>query len=232
MGTWQPVAGGIGGSGTANYIPKFTAGTTLGNSIMYETGGKIGIGTTTPNNLLTLRSAGPWIEFQDSDGGNYWVIGAYGGNYFALTEATPGGMGYTRLTVKEGGNLGIGTTFPANILPVQQSSATDPIADTWTTYSSKRWKTNVNPIQGALSKVQSLRGVSFDWKADGKHDIGLVAEEVGEVIPEVVTYEENGKDARSIDYGRLVAVLIEAIKEQQQEIQRLEAAVQSLSQKK
>ena len=55
----------------------------------------------------------------------------------------------------------------------------------------------------------------FRWKADGKHDIGLIAEEVGEVIPEVVAYEENGKDAKSVDYARLVAVLIEAVKEQQ-----------------
>ncbi|MBC7187920.1 MAG: tail fiber domain-containing protein [Calditrichaeota bacterium] len=231
VGTWQPVPGGIGGSGTTNYIPKFTAGTALGNSIIYETGGKIGIGTATPTNLLTLRSAGPWIEFQDSDGGNYWIIGAYGGNYFALTEATPGGMGYTRLTVKEGGNLGIGTTAPANILTVQQSSPTDPIADAWLTYSSRRWKTNIKPIEAALAKVKGLRGVTFDWKEDGKHDIGLVAEEVGEVIPEVVTYEENGRDARSIDYGRLVAVLIEAIKEQQAQIEELKAKLGALAPK-
>ena len=57
--------------------------------------------------------------------------------------------------------------------------------------------------------------MSYDWKADGKHDIGLIAEEVGEVIPEVVAYEENGIDAKSVDYARLVAVLIEAVKAQQ-----------------
>ncbi|MDH4035226.1 MAG: tail fiber domain-containing protein, partial [candidate division Zixibacteria bacterium] len=65
----------------------------------------------------------------------------------------------------------------------------------------------------ALVTVGKLRGVEYDWKADGKHDIGLIAEEVGEVIPEVVAYEENGSDARSVDYARLVALLIEAVKE-------------------
>ena len=69
--------------------------------------------------------------------------------------------------------------------------------------------------------MQALRGVTYDWKASGKHDIGLIAEEVGEVIPEIVAYEENGVDAKSVDYPRLVAVLIEAIKEQQLEIVRL-----------
>lgn len=81
--------------------------------------------------------------------------------------------------------------------------------------SSRRWKTNIEPLEHALDKVQQLYGVSFDWKDDGKHDIGLIAEDVGEIIPEVVTYEENMEDAIAIDYSHLVAVLIEAIKEQQ-----------------
>ena len=66
--------------------------------------------------------------------------------------------------------------------------------------------------------MQALRGVTYDWKESGKHDIGLIAEEVGEVIPEIVAYEENGVDAKSVDYSRLVAVLIEAVKAQQLEI--------------
>ncbi len=98
-------------------------------------------------------------------------------------------------------------------MTIQQNSATDPIADAWTTYSSRRWKTNIQSIEGALDKVQRLRGVSFDWKVKGKRDIGLIAEEVGEVVPEVVVYEKNGLDAQSIDYARLVALLIEATKE-------------------
>jgi len=73
-----------------------------------------------------------------------------------------------------------------------------------------------------------IRGVYFDWKKTGKHDLGMIAEEVGEVIPEVVTYEENGKDAKALDYGRLVVVLVEAVKVQQQEIQTLKQEVNRL----
>jgi len=68
----------------------------------------------------------------------------------------------------------------------------------------------------------------LDWKKDGKHDIGLVAEEVGQVIPEVVAFESNKKDAKSVDYARLVAVLIEAIKQQQKEIEQLKEAIKAL----
>ena len=88
-------------------------------------------------------------------------------------------------------------------------------ADGFQAYSSRRWKTNIESIEGALDRIQRLRGVTYDWKADGRHDIGLIAEEVGAVIPEIVSYEENGVDVRSVDYSRLTAVLIEAVKEQQ-----------------
>jgi hypothetical protein len=122
-----------------------------------------------------------------------------------------GVLGYchssTGYAVYSDGNLEVATGYKA-------------VADAWTTRSSKRWKTNIKPIEDARDKIQHLRGVSFDWKADGKHDIGLIAEEVGEVIPEVVAYEENGKDAKSIDYARLVAVLVEAVKEQQEIIDK------------
>jgi len=132
------------------------------------------------------------------------------------------------MVVMRDGNVGFGTTSPANILTVEQSSATDPIADGWTTYSSRRWKTNIEPVKGALEKVHRLRGVSFEWKLNGRRDIGLIAEEVGKVVPEVVAYEANGTDAKSVDYARLVALLIKATKEQQKTIDNLKAQLSEL----
>ncbi len=73
--------------------------------------------------------------------------------------------------------------------------------------------------------MERLRGVSYTYTANGKHDIGMIAEEVGRVVPEVVSYEENGKDARGIDYARLTALLVEAVKQQQAEIRQLQAEV-------
>jgi hypothetical protein len=151
-----------------------------------------------------------------------WWWGAYAGGDKRLSFQKD------RVVVTRNGHVGIGVTAPANVLTVAQSSATDPIADAWTTYSSRRWKTNIQPLQGALDKVQQLQGVSYDWKADGKHDIGLIAEEVGLIVPEVVAYEPNGTDARSVDYARLVALLIEATKAQQETIDQLQADVREL----
>jgi hypothetical protein len=115
--------------------------------------------------------------------------------------------------------VGIGTTTPSNVLTVAQGAG-HPVSDSWETYSSRRWKTNIQPIHDALAKVENLRGVSYDLQETGKHEIGVIAEEVGAVVPELVSYEANGKDARSVDYARLTALLIEASKEQQREIQR------------
>ncbi len=146
------------------------------------------------------------------------------GDFHFLQNAVAGdpvnaGLSDKVFTIRNDGNVGIKNSSPGNILTVQQNSATDPVADAWTTYSSRRWKKNISPLKDALEKVQRLQGVEYDWKQNDQHDIGLIAEEVGKVIPEVVAYEENGIDAKSVDYARLTALLIEGMKEQQLTIQ-------------
>lgn len=126
--------------------------------------------------------------------------------------------------------VGINLTNPSYAidLPNNANASGQGRANAWTTYSSKRWKENIQPISQPLNKIMKLRGIYFNWKESKKKDIGLIAEEVGEVIPEVVTYEENGKDAKSLDYARLVALLIEGLKEQQKEINALKKEIEQL----
>lgn len=93
--------------------------------------------------------------------------------------------------------------------------------------SSARWKDNVRTIDDALSLVESLRGVRYEWKEDGREDVGLIAEEVGEVLPELVGFEENG-DAKGVNYAHLVAVLVEAIKQQQDHLEAQEGTLKDL----
>jgi len=119
-------------------------------------------------------------------------------------------------------NVGIGTATPSNILTIARGAG-HPVSDSWETYSSRRWKTNIHTLPDALSKVERLRGVSYDLKDSGKHEIGVIAEEVGAVVPEVVSYEPNGKDAKGVDYSRLTALLIEAVKQQRREIAALQS---------
>ena len=125
-----------------------------------------------------------------------------------------------------GVNVGIGTTKPSNILTVARGAG-HPVSDSWETYSSRRWKTNIKTLPDALSKIEQLRGVSYDRKDSGKHEIGVIAEEVGQVVPEVVSYESNGKDAAGVDYSRLTALLIEAVKQQEALIRKQEVQIRA-----
>jgi hypothetical protein len=110
--------------------------------------------------------------------------------------------------------VGIGTGAPGYRFTMAQGLG-NMIADGYSVWSSRRWKTNIQTLEGALSKIERLRGVSYDLKGSGKHEIGVIAEEVGAVVPEVVAWDKNGKDADGVDYSRLTALLIEATKEQQ-----------------
>ncbi len=198
--------------------------------------GKVGVNTFSPTHTMDVEgglfSARPVQIGGEATRPPAALIDAENGpiTWEAILDLRTGPAAtHSALIVDAAGDVGIGTAgFPTNILTIQQNSNTDPIADAWTVYSSRRWKTNVKTIEGALEKVQRLRGVRFEWRANGKYDIGLIAEEVGEVIPEVVTYEENGVDAKSVDYGRLVPVLIQAIKEQQMQITTLEHQIVTL----
>tara|TARA_R100001594_G_scaffold141521_1_gene187588 strand:+ start:976 stop:1530 length:555 start_codon:yes stop_codon:yes gene_type:complete len=98
-------------------------------------------------------------------------------------------------------------------------------------YSSRRFKTDIKPIEEPLYIIQSLEGVRYAWKETGIQDIGFIAEEVGKVIPEVVDWEENGTDASSMDYSRLTSILVEAVKAQQKQIDMLTDEINLLKSK-
>jgi len=123
--------------------------------------------------------------------------------------------------------VGIGTATPANVFTIAQGAG-PAIADSWKTYSARRYKTNIQTLQGALDKVEQLRGVSYDLKGSGSHEIGVIAEEVDPIVPEVVSYEKNSTEAQGVDYGRLTALLIEAVKEQQEQIRTQQAEIARL----
>jgi hypothetical protein len=107
-----------------------------------------------------------------------------------------------------------------------------------TTVSDERLKDNVTTIQNPLDKIKALRGVEYDWNAGnrkGKHDLGLIAQEVEMVIPEIVHEHElplidgeSGTVYKTVDYEKMVAVLIEGMKEQQTIINKLEQRIVTL----
>jgi Chaperone of endosialidase len=193
-------------------------------------GTNVGIGTSSPTQPLVVQrddsgSGGVAAQVQiqgASDTNKRLLLGYLADNGaddgYGTIQALHNDIVYTPLLLNaDGGNVGIRTLTPNQVLTVGQGQG-HVIADGYDTYSSRRWKTNIQTLPDALAKVEQLRGVSYDLKESGKHEIGVIAEEVGAVVPEIVSWEDNGKDARGVDYARLTALLIEAVKTQQAQI--------------
>ena len=93
--------------------------------------------------------------------------------------------------------------------------------------SDKNLKDNITPISNPIEKIQKIGGYEFDWndKQDvyEGHDIGVIAQEIEEVLPELVTTRDNGYKA--VKYEKIVALLIEAIKDQQKQIDELKSKI-------
>ena len=85
-----------------------------------------------------------------------------------------------------------------------------------TAYSDESLKTNIQVIDNAVGKVEQLHGITFDRIADGSSSTGVIAQELKAVLPEAVHTNEQG--LHSVAYGNVVGLLIEAIKEQQKQI--------------
>ncbi len=83
--------------------------------------------------------------------------------------------------------------------------------------SDVNYKTNIETVSGALTKVEQMRGVQFDWKDSGQPSFGVVAQELEQVLPELV----RGSDPRTVNYNGIIGVLIEAIKELSEEVRTL-----------
>jgi polyhydroxyalkanoate synthesis regulator phasin len=90
--------------------------------------------------------------------------------------------------------------------------------------SSLRYKTNIGQFQGGLRLIDQLRPITFDWKVGGMHDLGLAAENVEKIEPLLVTYNKDGQ-VEGVKYDRIGVVLINAIKEQQSQIENQQGQI-------
>ena len=128
--------------------------------------------------------------------------------------------------IVENGNVGIGTRNPGERLEVNGNVKASAF---W--YSSDiNLKQNIQNIPNALQKIQQLNGVYFQWKESSKDGVGVIAQDIEKVFPELVATDPN-TGLKSVSYGNLVAPLIEAIKEQQKQIDELKAEIEVLKNK-
>lgn len=201
--------------------------------------GNVGVGIGSPQSPLTVQGISNWgvgevigsgtnvessIGFRSSNLAKgalgTWILGVNNNsgptNAFSLYAASGLGAGSQVITALTSGNIGIGTTAPA-----QKLSVSGNICYTGTigACSDIRYKKEITPLSGSLEKVTSLKGVNYYWRTDEfpennfskERQIGLIAQEVEKIYPEVVQTDRNGY--KSVDYGRLTPVLIESIKE-------------------
>jgi hypothetical protein len=94
--------------------------------------------------------------------------------------------------------------------------------------SSRRYKENIEPFGAGFSLLQRLRPVTFDWKDRKEHDLGLIAEEVFDVEPLLVTHNDKG-EIEGVKYDKLTIVLINALKDQQERIEDQRRQIENLN---
>lgn len=120
--------------------------------------------------------------------------------------ATASSTGDTLVSRDENGD------FAANVITVANLNST----------SDRNAKDNIQTIQDPLRVLNQLRGTSFNWKKDGKISYGVIAQELEQILPELVTTTEAGK---AVAYTPLIAFLIEAIKQQDKRLCELETLI-------
>ena len=175
--------------------------------------GKVGIGTSTPNATLALKTTGT------TDALNIFETGG--------TEI---------FTVLENGNVGINTSSPSFKLVVAVSASVQGhVASdgTWSNTSDIRLKKNITDFTGGLEKVLAMRTVGFDFNSEpdastGTNHIGFIAQEMENVLPQVVDTDPF-TNMKSISYANLTPILVKAIQEQQAQIDALKNASTTLT---
>ena len=189
----------------------------VGTNQLVATGGNVGIGTTSPDFPLTVQGNvdGDAFKLRSSTGADKWHLCLRGATTGDLNFVESGVADY-RLYLKAGGNIGIGTNTPGARLEVNGGIKCIGAVNT---SSDARFKLNLQPLTRALNQTVRLRGVSYDWNRasfpdkgfDDRRQLGFIAQEVREVLPEVVTEDAHGY--LSIGYSAIIPVLAEAVKE-------------------
>lgn len=151
--------------------------------------------------------------------------------------------GIDRIIINSSGQVGIGTTnirdrltLDGNIVPATANTGqlgtstyywNQVNANAYYYRSDESFKINIRPINNSLDKISNLSGIYFNWKDSGEQSIGIVAQEVEKYFPETVIIDKE-TGIKSVDYAKLIAPLIESIKEQQKQIEELKLKIENL----
>jgi hypothetical protein len=212
---------GVGLTNIPNSATTATSANT-GNAIVTRDGsGNFNAGSITLIGNQFINNTSPTIYLQDTDHRSsmihcnsniFYVLRGSGNNSTTWAQFN----GYWPLEINlENNNAQFGGSITA-------------VGDV-TAFSDVRVKKNITTIEKALDKVLQLRGVSYQRNdmEDDKTHIGVIAQEIQQILPEVVS--ENDKGYLNVAYGNIVGILIEAIKEQQSQIEELKTTINGLT---
>ena len=181
-------------------------------------------------NLYFGTNQDAYIRFDDAVSDYLIISGSDAGMNIQSSEIILSGSSGVFIT----GSLGVNTTNITHGITLPNTSVNNNgsvKANAFESYSSVRFKKNIQEINDPLEKVMNMRGVTFEWRDSGKKDIGFIAEEVGQILPEVVSYDSSGQHAESMSYQKLTSLLLECVKEQQKELDRVKSALEILKKK-
>ena len=213
------VGSGQNNSGNYNSFLGSYAGQNSSGSYNVYLGYNSGETTTGSDNIFIGKQAGENTDGSDllfienSNSSTPLIYGDFANDSLKVN----GKLRVTNGVIVENGNVGIGTNSPSEKLEVNGRLKTNGIQE----LSDARYKTNIKTLSQALEKLSQLRGVSYDWDTtsfpdknfNARKQIGLIAQELEPIFPELVHTGADGY--KSVDYSKLVAVIVEAIKEQQ-----------------
>jgi hypothetical protein len=237
------VLGSINGVNGATADTNVGIGTNAPQARLHVVGnvglnGNVGIGTTAPSyRLHVVDPVNRGLRVENGVMGGTVASFGNAGDFKIDALNSPGG----RFSVKENGNVGIGTDAPSTRLDVDGGIRFSALASggnvnlCWNNLngriascsSSLRYKTDFRPFNRGLNLVQRLQPITFKWKSDQSLDLGLGAEDVAAIEPLLVTHNQNG-EIEGVKYDRVAVVLINAVKEQQLQIERQRAEIDEL----
>jgi len=199
-------------------------GGTQANKVVIQCDGSVGIGTSSINNTLEIKSptASDGIRLSNAVGSYYHLVRSNGdGLLFDADAGNTGGAGADiRFQVKGSEKMRLESDGDLQV-------DGDVIAFS-TTISDERLKTDITKIGSALDKVKQLNGYTFTYKSDGKQSAGVIAQEVEKVLPSAVAEKQlplktdDEVSYKTVQYDQLVGLLIEAVNELQAKVAKLE----------
>lgn len=213
---------GIYNPSSADVLAFSTNGT---EKMRVTSAGNVGIGTTTPSAKVHISGA--------VDKNAQLILASQSSNYGRVQFGSVSDVYYVG-----GGSWGADWTASSGVgmaFVVNQSAtpatATLTTAGVWTNASDARYKENIVNSPYGLSEVMQLNPVQYNMIGEGKKQIGLIAQDILSIIPEVVESvfcEPIGEDRYTLSYGNLVSVCVKAIQEQQAIIEQLKTRIEAL----